>query len=103
MKHYQAHIAKALKALREVESRVWYSILLSSVDPVNEAGEALKLLKIAACYQDFTREYANVDIETRLEAYAVLRAAYDDQHFPPRRHLSRAQFEYLLVLHLERF
>lgn len=102
-KQFQQHIAKAQKTLREVESRGWHSILLSSVDAINEAGEALKLIKIAACYKDFTREFADADIETKLEAYAVLRAAYDNRKFQSRKHLSKAQFERLLMMHLERF
>ena len=102
-KQLQQHIAKSLKTLREVESRGWHSILLPSVDPINEPGEALKLIKIAACYLDFTREFADADIETKLEAYAVLRAAYDNHKFPSRKHVSKAQFERLLDMHLERF
>ncbi len=102
-KQLQQHIAKSLKTLREVESRAWHSILLSSADPIYEAGEALKLVKIAVGYKDFTREFADADIETKLEAYAVLRAAYDNRKFPSRKHLSKAQFERLLTMHLERF
>ena len=96
-------MTKALKTLREVESRVWDRILLSSVDPINEGGEALKLIKIAACYKDFTREFADANIDTKLEAYAVLRAAYDNRKFPTRKHVSKAQFERLLDMQLSRF
>lgn len=102
-KQLQQKLAKAQKTLREVESRGWHSILLSSVDPINEGGEALKLVKVAACYKDFTREFPDADIETKLEAYAVLRAAYDNRKFPARKHVSKAQFERLLDMHLSRF
>lgn len=63
----------------------------------------MKLIKIAACYKDFTHEFPDADIETKLEAYAVLRAAYDNRNFPTRKHVSKAQFERLLDMHLSRF
>jgi hypothetical protein len=98
----QQKLAQAQKTLREVKSRGWHSILLSSISPIDEGGEALKLVKIAAGYKQFNREYPNFDLEAKQEVYAVLRAAYDNRRFPPRRHLSKAQFERLLMLHLER-
>ncbi len=86
-----------------MESRGWHSILLSSADPINEGGEAVKLIKITACFQDFTREFADADIGTKLEAYAIRRATYDSRKFPSRKHVSKAQFEHLLDTHLARF
>jgi hypothetical protein len=102
VKQLQQHISSALKTLKEVEGRGWHNILLSSVDPINEGGEALKLLKIAAGYKQFNREYPGCSADTKLEVYAVLRAAYDNRCFPSRKHLSKAQFERLLMMQLER-
>ena len=101
-KQLQQHIAKSLKTLREVESRGWHDILLSSTNPIDEAGEALKLIKIALGYAQFVANNPTVDADTKHEAYLVLRAAYDNQHFPRRNHLSKEQFEQLLDIHLER-
>jgi len=102
-KQLQQHISKAQKALGEVEQRSWHGILLSSINPIDESGEALKLLKIASGFQQFTREFAETNYDAKQEAYAVLRAAYDNRSFPQRRYLSKLQFARLLVLHLERF
>lgn len=102
-KQFDQSIANALKALREVESRSWHSIFLASANPIDEGGEGLKLVKVAVAYKQFVREFADASIEARLEAYAILRAAYDNRIFPSRKHLSKTQFERLLMMHLERF
>ena len=101
-KQFDQNIAAALKALREVENRGWHSMLLASANPIDEGGEAVKLMKVAAAYKRFVREFPSVGVEAKLEAYAILRAAYDNRMFPPRKHVSKAQFERLLDMHLER-
>jgi hypothetical protein len=102
-KQFDQNIAAALRTLREVERRDWHAILLASANPVDEGGEAMKLVKIAAGYQQFVREFPNVnyDTKTKQEAYAILRAAFENQHFPPRQHVSKAQFGRLLDMHLK--
>ena len=103
MKQLQQYISSALKTLKQVEGRDWHNILLSSVNPIDEGSEALKLVKIAAGYKQFNREYPGCDTDTKLEVYAVLRAAYDNRKFPTRKHVSKAQFERLLDMQLSRF
>ncbi|MFA5010201.1 MAG: hypothetical protein WC553_03165 [Patescibacteria group bacterium] len=101
-KQFNQHINSTLKALREVESRDWYSLLLASANPIDEVGEAVKLIKVAAGYKQFVRECPDTGSETRREAYLLLRAAYDGGVFPPRQHVSKAQFKRLLDMHLSR-
>ena len=101
-KQLQQHIAKALKTLHEVESRSWHDILLTSINPIDEAGEAVKLIKIALGYKQFVVNNPSVDAETKREAYLALRAAYDNQRFPKRNHLNKELFEQLLDIHLLR-
>ena len=101
--HADMRIHQALKALRDVESRPLHDILLDSVDVTRPREEAEKLIKIAGCYQAFVRLERVSDPDLRREAYLVLRAAYNCAYFPPRRYLSRRQFELLLDLHLDNF
>jgi hypothetical protein len=93
-------IGKALRLLREVEQRPWYSILLDG-NVTDERGEAQKLIDLAACYQQFLRQYPYCSLGEKAEAYAILKAGFANALFPSRKHLSRDQFGLLLDLHLE--
>jgi len=100
LKRLQPQLARALKVLKEVEGREWYAILLDSADPIGEASEAVKLIKLAAAYKVFSANYPMASIALRREAYCILRVAFDGGYFPPRKFLSKAQFGELLDLHL---
>lgn len=100
MKRLNPHLARALKVLKEVEERDWYAILLDSSNPIDEGGEAVKIIKVAAAYKQFLSLNPDAKHDTKEEAYKILRVAFDGRHFPPRRHLTKAQFGQLLDLHL---
>jgi hypothetical protein len=93
-------IGKALRLLREVEQRPWYLILLDG-NVTDELGEAQRIISLAACYQQFLRQYPHCSLGEKAEAHAILKAAFVNALFPSRQHLSKNQFGMLLDLHLE--
>ncbi len=101
MNELEQKLAKALRLLKDVEKRPWYSILLSSANPTDSTKEASKLIALADCYTIFMRENPQDSYDFKLEAYAILRAAFDNVRFPRRHYLTRAHFERLLELHLD--
>ena len=101
MNQLEQKLAKALRLLKDVEARPWYAILLGSSNPTDMPKEAGKLIDIADCYTIFMRENPQDSFDFKLEAYAILRAAFDNVRFPRRFFLSRKQFERLIELHLD--
>jgi hypothetical protein len=100
LKRLNPQLARALKLLKDVDERDWYAILLDSANPIDEGGEAVKIIKVAMAYKLFVDMNPDVKFEAKTEAYKILRVAFDGRHFPPRRYLSKAQFGQLLDLHL---
>ncbi len=101
MKKLHPSLHRALKVLKEVEKRDWYAILLDSPNTIDEGGEAVKLIRVAAAFKIFLELNHETIFDVRQEAYKILRVAFDGRHFPPRKYLSKAQFGQLLDLHLE--
>lgn len=78
-----------------------FAILLDSANPIDEGGEAVKIIKVAVAYKRFLNMNPDVKFEAKEEAYKMLRIAFDGRHFPRRRNLSKEQFGQLLDLHLD--